>query len=305
MSRHAVPRIAFRVSLLEFNKIAKSGSNYDLKSYLKVSNDGQEILNYLESSKHLPSEYAVIFETIEHILLGLVEDDPAVTEHIGMSIVRRILKSSLGTVYHMLNGNNKANVIKSALKLLTAMVASSAHAAQEVVAIFDFSLKSLAGLMNRRDIKLGDPAQPDALLNQIPSCNQYIARLKVLENTNISKTLKVKLLNDFTIAQIITLYQWTGPKRAKHVEKKISPAISAETASEEEKSAVYQTVQEFLLVTLSSHKYGVIFADKSYGTSGKMDRTMAGVGEQKCNRVLLSTFKRWNLPPNSIRHRHN
>ncbi|KAG1679329.1 Nucleolar pre-ribosomal-associated protein 1 [Nymphon striatum] len=293
-----------RAPLKEFNKIAKSGSNYDLKSYLKVSNDGQEILNYLESSKHLPSEYAVIFETIEHILLGLVEDDPAVTEHIGMSIVRRILKSSLGTVYHMLNGNNKANVIKSALKLLTAMVASSAHAAQEVVAIFDFSLKSLAGLMNRRDIKdshdirtcyvfflsallmsndnhvIKHVCQLKGFLNGVfPGLcsDKYIViqvflstlQTKVLENTNISKTLKVKLLNDFTIAQIITLYQWTGPKRAKHVEKKISPAISAETASEEEKSAVYQTVQEFLLVTLSSHKYGVIFADKSYGTSGK------------------------------------
>lgn len=49
---------------------------------------------------------------------------------------------------------------------------------------------------------------------------------QVVENPNITKTLKIRLLNDFTIAQIINLYQWTGPKRAKHLEKKGLPAVS-------------------------------------------------------------------------------
>jgi len=53
-----------------------------------------------------------------------------------------------------LNPANPPQVIKSALKLLTAMVTQGASAAREVHRSFDFTLKSLSSLPNKRDNKV-------------------------------------------------------------------------------------------------------------------------------------------------------
>ena len=72
----------------------------------------------------------------------------------GMSIVQRVLLRHLSLLYSCLNPANPPEVIKSALKLLTAMVTQGASAAREVQRSFDFSLKSLSSLPNKRDCKV-------------------------------------------------------------------------------------------------------------------------------------------------------
>ena len=71
-----------------------------------------------------------------------------------MAIVQRVLQSHLSLLYSCLNPANPPQVIKSALKLLTAMVTQGASAAREVQRSFDFTLKSLSSLPNKRDSKV-------------------------------------------------------------------------------------------------------------------------------------------------------
>ena len=71
-----------------------------------------------------------------------------------MSIVQRFLLSHLSLLYSCLNPGNPPDVIKSALKLLTAMVTQGPSAAREVQRSFDFTLKSLSLLPNKRDSKV-------------------------------------------------------------------------------------------------------------------------------------------------------
>lgn len=71
-----------------------------------------------------------------------------------MSIVQRVLLSHLSLLYSCLNPGNPPEVIKSALKLLTAMVTQGPSAAREIQRSFDFTLKSLSSLPNKRDSKV-------------------------------------------------------------------------------------------------------------------------------------------------------
>ena len=92
-------------------------------------------------------------EILESILLSTAEDSH-LSSRTGMLIVQRVLLSHLSLLYSCLNPANPPEVIKSALKLLTAMVTQGASAAREVQRSFDFTLKSLSSLPNKRDSKV-------------------------------------------------------------------------------------------------------------------------------------------------------
>ena len=81
-------------------------------------------------------------------------EDSHLSSRTGMLIVQRVLLSHLSLLYSCLNPANPPEVIKSALKLLTAMVTQEASAAREVQRSFDFTLKSLSSLPNKRDSKV-------------------------------------------------------------------------------------------------------------------------------------------------------
>lgn len=81
-------------------------------------------------------------------------EDSHLSSRAGMLIVQRVLLSHLSLLYSCLNPANPPEVIKSALKLLTAMVTQGASAAREVQRSFDFTLKSLSSLPNKRDSKV-------------------------------------------------------------------------------------------------------------------------------------------------------
>lgn len=72
----------------------------------------------------------------------------------GMSIVQRVLQGHLKLLYSCLNPTSPPEVIKSTLRLLTAMVTQGPSAAREVQRSFDFILKSLSSLPNKRDRKV-------------------------------------------------------------------------------------------------------------------------------------------------------
>lgn len=81
-------------------------------------------------------------------------EDPSSFGQAGMYHVRRILHNHLKLIYSCLNPTCHFNMIKGALRLLVAMVTQGVSAAREVVAVFDFTLKALGSLVNKRDLKV-------------------------------------------------------------------------------------------------------------------------------------------------------
>ena len=89
-------------------------------------------------------------EILESILLYTAEESQ-LANRLGVSIVQRVLQGHMKLLYSCLNPGNPPEVIKAALKLLTAMVTQGSSAAREVQSSFDFTLKSLGALPNKRD----------------------------------------------------------------------------------------------------------------------------------------------------------
>ena len=68
--------------------------------------------------------------------------------------MQRVLQNHIKILYTCLNPGNPPDVIKAALRLLTAMVTQGTSAAREVQRSFDFTLKSIGSLLNKRDKKV-------------------------------------------------------------------------------------------------------------------------------------------------------
>lgn len=92
-------------------------------------------------------------EILESVLL-FTADATQLSSRVGMWIVQQVLQGHMKTLYTCLNPGNPPDVIKAALRLLTAMVTQGASAAREVQRSFDFTLKSLGSLTNKRDTKV-------------------------------------------------------------------------------------------------------------------------------------------------------
>ena len=92
-------------------------------------------------------------ESLEKILLRIA-DDLGKYEVIGLNVVRQILATHLSCVYSLLAMRNKSGHIKTALKLLVAMVMQGETAAKEVQLQFDFQHRVLSPLLTRRDRKV-------------------------------------------------------------------------------------------------------------------------------------------------------
>ncbi|KAL0119887.1 hypothetical protein PUN28_007960 [Cardiocondyla obscurior] len=88
-------------------------------------------------------------------------------------------------------------------------------------------------------------------------------RTYVLENTGISKTTKMHVFSLSTILNLISLYNWKGPnnwpKNKTHSDESEDFVV--------DKEVITDIVHEFLLTLLTSHRYGVIFHDRTLGTS--------------------------------------
>ena len=77
---------------------------------------------------------------------------------------------------------------------------------------------------------------------------------KILENGNLSKTSKMMIFSVQSLKHILTLYEWKGCK--------------PDQIDMEGKAAVTEAVTDFLLKALTSIKFGLVFHDSTYGTSG-------------------------------------
>nr|CAD7260110.1 unnamed protein product [Timema shepardi] len=110
---------------------------------------------------------------------------------------------------------------------------------------------------------------PGLVYDQVATVNLVLSTLRtqLLENTHITKTRKMNVFNTALVHNLLALYDWIGPdghwSAVKNKLKKNS------LGNEDDKQLVGLALHHLLLVLCTSHKHGVIFHDKSIGTSGK------------------------------------
>ena len=208
------------------------------------------------------------------------------------NIGTKIDRLLIGYIILLLSGSNTVYQAKSSLRLLTSMVTFHHQTAREVMSKLDFEHKhweSISKRTNSREIReafvqfllsffiINHPGvakdfleKKNLLASIFPGLTKDDAQLvqliltsfkeKVLENSALSKTSKMKLFSVHNLKYVLRLYDdWTGAY------------VVADLESDEylqNKVDVIEVVNDFLLAACTSSKHGLVFQDPSYGTSG-------------------------------------
>ena len=239
-----------------------------------------------------------------------------------MATASSILQNHMKTVNLSLAPSCNAYQVKSALRLLTSMVTFGHVTAREMISQFDFAHDSVALLVQRRsldelpDVRStyilfitaflmeDDPVilrtlaenrcilQPlfDGLINDSVVVLQIFVstlRDRVALSTNLSKTMKMRIFNNFTNKLLANLFQWKGPQKAskkatKDDSKREEPPVVVEADAEivQDRIAVAELGQTLFLALTSSNKFGLTFADYSLG-----------LGNENKNRAALTLLQ--------------
>ena len=218
---------------------------------------------------------------------------------VGMTVASSILKSHMEMIYKALSPSSNANQIKSAFRVLTAMVTLGHLTAREVIARIDFAHDSIikasqhqsfddlpdvrstfvmfitAFLMEEDAMLLRTIAENQAILlpvlfhlrtDTIGVVQLFLTALrdKLVMSTLLSKTLKLHVFNSRNLLQLMRHFFWLGPQRPSGNDKEEEPAPPDEEL-EKDKVTVAELLQSLLLALTTSHKYGIAFPDYNLG----------------------------------------
>ncbi|XP_046813044.1 nucleolar pre-ribosomal-associated protein 1 [Vespa crabro] len=306
--------------LKTFITICTENKKKDLASeYLLAGGNILEVLRLLDNSDNKNiSKAATVFTAINILIMKILTNFPQNLPS-AEEACRHLINSHLSSVYSMLSTQSNAKQHKVVLKLLTAIVSLGGTLPRELVAHLSFQPKVIESLLHH--VKPSDPEnvrtcyihfilafliegnitvikslldKRDVLTSIFPGLiydkpeiiNLVLASIKkyILENPGISKTLKLYVFCTPIVQSLVSLYNWKGPnnwskgKRNKTVTKDV-PA--------EEKELVTNIVHNFLITLLTSHRHGIIFHDRTIGTSRDKHNN------QLINTVLQSLDRHW------------
>ncbi|GFR14200.1 nucleolar pre-ribosomal-associated protein 1 [Trichonephila clavata] len=284
-------------------------SNYDvIKEYLLLSGNCQELLQFIKEVSTWDTQNAMfLFKALSYILIRTVKDLD-IYSVVGTSIANEILSYGMRTMLNFLKVKQKSSRVKSALHLLTSMVALGGQVADQVVAKLNFANTELFHLLGRTNFSEDEDIRT-AFLNLIilivTVCNKNVIRkmvetkgffnlilhgllsdrvstiilvldtlrVYVIEEPYIPQTIKLNLFNDHSLKPATQLYLWKGPLRRNDRRKRKFGGKEYNTVayeiSDEEAAEVRSCVHKFLLALLCSHKHGIIFSDPTCGVKGR------------------------------------
>ncbi|KAK5868904.1 hypothetical protein PBY51_009879 [Eleginops maclovinus] len=271
---------------------------YDVvEGYIKISMECAEIFKLLEREKHVEAEMMLIFESLEMILLRTASDLSHFSM-VGSAIVKKIVSSHV----KLLQGSfqsEKHRFVRQCLSLLSALVSQGPEAARDVLSNIHVN-KAMSGLAKRRDTRgrpdvrmayiqfvlsflvsgdnatVGQILEIKELLPEILSTglkeermsivNLILSTLKtrVVINKGISKTQKVRFFTPVVLANIASLYKWSGIVDATTDDDRM-----VEDSEHAGISVIRELVHSFLLDLCCSRKHGISFHDASFGTAGR------------------------------------
>ncbi|ROL44240.1 Nucleolar pre-ribosomal-associated protein 1 [Anabarilius grahami] len=270
---------------------------YDVvEGYIKISVECSEMFALLEEENKSESELALIFQSLEMILLRTASDLSQLSM-VGSNIVRKTVSSHMKLLLSSLYSENHG-FVRQCLCLLSALVSQGAEGARDVFSQMQFS-KGLSSLAQRKD-KSGKPnvrmayiqfvlsflmSGDNTTIGQILDTKDFLSEIltsgltedrlsivnlilstlqtRVVQNKTITKTQKVRFFGPSTLRQIATLYKWNGIVDVRMDEN--------EKQNDEEagKRIVRELVHNFLLDICCSRKNGISFHDPSLGTAGR------------------------------------
>ena len=251
----------------------------------------------------------LLFSFIYFILkIHRIASDLSEYRSVGIQTANSILQTYMPKLCQTFNTSSNANQVKITLRLLTSMVTLGHLTAREVISRFDFNQdfiahilqwRSLTDLPDVRSIYIlfitsfmmeDDPVilrtfgenrailQPlfDGIIYDAPGILEiFISALreKVAASSSLSKTLKLRIFNAYTNQQLTNLFYWQGPRKAPRKSLKgdqpTTETTALDTDIEKEQIAIAELGQSLFMALISSHKFGIVFADYSLGLGGK------------------------------------
>ncbi|XP_021934675.1 nucleolar pre-ribosomal-associated protein 1 isoform X2 [Zootermopsis nevadensis] len=292
----------------EFVNLCQSANTQNVVlQYLEAGGGTQELLGLLKlDQKNNMTSAVPIFSALQCIIMKTLTEAqqyrPSVEDG-----CKHLLNLHLSTIHHMLSLKSTAKHRQIVLKLLTAIVTLSSQLARMILSHVKISLPLRAVLIKHTkpvdksvrttfihflmaflfdgsvsviwpllDIKgLLASIVPGLIYDDCNTVHLVLATVqdKVLMNTSISKTAKLHTFSTPVVRSLFALYDWKGPVKwnptGKNRNNEIEDTNKDDVEQREGQQIVADAVHDFLQVLCASHKYGIIFHDRSIGTSGK------------------------------------
>lgn len=238
-----------------FVKAADSFTNGEsatdvVKQYLNLSNGNfQDIAALIGNQKSGSVALVPLYQCLERILSRVAEHFPHFSARALLS-VQQVLQRHGRLVQYSLSRRAKANHVKAALRMLTAMVTLGPEGARYVTSVVNFEGGDFSLCLSWRNRK--DPEDvrtcavyllmsilivaSNSVARQILQCKGLLnsifpglvydrasficsflttVKAKVVENMSVAKTTKVKMLNDKSLKPVVQLLTWEGPRQWK------------------------------------------------------------------------------------------
>ncbi|XP_043270889.1 nucleolar pre-ribosomal-associated protein 1 [Venturia canescens] len=312
-------------TLRKFLVACKELKDRDLAAeYLHAGGNVLEILRLLDTSdKKNVNNASAVFSAIHLIIMKILSEYPHYRSN-AQEACRHLINSHLSFVHGMLSSQSNAKHRKIVLRLLASMVSLGGNLPQELLAHTSFHTQVLETLSQQTKptdsssvrtcyihfvlafLVEGNSSVIRALLDKrgMLSCifpeltydshttvHLVLDTVKswVLENSAISKTTKLHVFSTPVLQSLVSLYNWKGPKNWPGPKSKKRERTDTDFVDPEEKKIAVEAVHNFLITLLTSNRHGVIFHDRSLGTSTRKYN-------QLVNTILQSLERPWEHP---------
>lgn len=258
--------------------------------YLKIGGNSHEILRQIttDGKKNL-SLATPAFHLFHLIILKVQSSLPhmiAITEE----ACRYFLNNFMSTVEIMISENSGPRHRKIVLKVLTSMVTLNPELGVEVINQAPLTPKHLQHIVEKSNYKEKDNVRtsfvhfmtsflvdghlplikallekqgllglvlPGLVYDEAEAVLMFLNILKknVINNTFISKSLKLKTFNHNVLQNMFKVFLWKGP-----------PELKTESVSES-RNDIVTLLSEIILTLFTNHKIGLYFVDTSLGTT--------------------------------------
>ncbi|XP_044738920.1 nucleolar pre-ribosomal-associated protein 1 [Chrysoperla carnea] len=288
----------------EFVEQCGANTSQDLAlDYINSGGNIVEILHLLDTQDKKNLSLATpVFEAV-NILLLKIQSNAIQNAQNAIEGCRYLLNNYLITIHSGLSPFSTLKQKRVTLKLLTSIVTLSPLLAKEILLQLNFTEQILENLTQQNDgsslnsvrtafihfllsfLIEGNSSNIRNLLEKKGVVGSIFEELiyddyqlvnlvlttlqrNVLESSSITKTSKLYTFSSPVLKNIVNLYNWKGRKYWKAKIRKKSNSTE-NFIDENEKNIVIEVVHNFLIVLCTSRKYGIVFHDKTYGTSGK------------------------------------
>ncbi|XP_063974983.1 uncharacterized protein LOC135161387 [Diachasmimorpha longicaudata] len=289
--------------LRKFVIICTTNTERDLASeYIEKSGNLFEIVRLLEEADKDLNKAALVFSGAHIVIMKILEKYPQQITP-AQEACHHLINVHLSKVYGLMSNQSNSKQRKTVLRLLTSMVSLGGTLPLELLTHLSFHQETLT-LMSKQ-VKPTDPESvrtcfihfilsflvdgrssvvrglldkrglltsifPDLIYDSHDNVLLILKTVKtyVLENNGISKTLKLHVFSTPVVYSLVSLYNWKGPSNWPGFEDKKRKSL-ADCMDPEERAITIEGVHDFLTVLLTSNRYGIIFNDKTLGTTGK------------------------------------